>query len=74
MQRNLNSKMRIGESRHKAKQEAREERKAQGKDLREKNTEGKNTYLALQEARGKYIYNCEGDDFWIGRASCRERV
>ncbi len=34
--------------------------------LREKNTEGKNTYLALQEARGKYIYNCEGDDFWIG--------
>lgn len=33
MQRNLNSKMRIGESRHKAKNEVREERKAQGKDL-----------------------------------------
>ena len=30
---NLNSKMRIGESRHKAKNEVREERKAQGKDL-----------------------------------------
>lgn len=35
--------------------------------LWEKNSEGTNGYLVLQEARGKYIYYCEGDDFWIGQ-------
>lgn len=34
--------------------------------LREKNANGKNTYLTLQEAKGKYICFCEGDDYWIG--------
>lgn len=34
--------------------------------LREKNIGGKNSYLAFQEARGKYIYVCEGDDYWCG--------
>lgn len=31
-----------------------------------KNNQGKNAYLAIQEAKGKYIYYCEGDDYWIG--------
>ncbi len=35
--------------------------------LREKNSEGKNGYLTRREARGKYIYTCEGDDYWIGQ-------
>lgn len=34
--------------------------------LREKNSEGRNMYLTLQEARGKYLYVCEGDDYWVG--------
>lgn len=34
--------------------------------LREKNSEGRNGYLTFQEANGKYIYYCEGDDYWIG--------
>lgn len=35
--------------------------------LRKKNSEGKNIYLVFQQAKGKYIYYCEGDDYWIGR-------
>ncbi len=36
--------------------------------LREKNSEGKNGYLVrCIEAKGKYIYFCEGDDYWIGQ-------
>ena len=34
--------------------------------LRKKNSEGRNGYLTFQEAKGKYIYYCEGDDYWIG--------
>lgn len=34
--------------------------------LREKNSDGQNSYLAFREARGKYIYVCEGDDYWCG--------
>ena len=35
--------------------------------LREKNSQGENAYLVFQEAKGKYIYYCEGDDYWIGK-------
>ena len=35
--------------------------------LRERNSDGKNAYLTFQEAKGKYIYACEGDDYWIGQ-------
>lgn len=35
--------------------------------LRDKNSDGKNAYLIFQEAKGKYIYACEGDDYWVGR-------
>ncbi len=36
--------------------------------LRERNTGGgcTNGYDAIQEAKGKYLYLCEGDDHWIG--------
>jgi len=34
--------------------------------LRKKNSDGQNSYLAFREARGKYIYVCEGDDYWCG--------
>ena len=37
--------------------------------LRKKNSEGRNGYLTFQEAKGKYIYYCEGDDYWIDRKS-----
>lgn len=42
--------------------------------LREKNSEGKNAYLAIQEAKGKYIYYCEGDDYWIGQNGLQSLV
>ncbi len=36
--------------------------------LREKNSEGKNGYLIrCVEAKGRYIYFCEGDDYWVGK-------
>lgn len=35
--------------------------------LREKNSKGKNSYLTFREAKGKYIYVCEGDDYWLGQ-------
>lgn len=34
--------------------------------LREKNSKGKNGYLTFMEAKGKYIYQCEGDDYCVG--------
>ena len=34
--------------------------------LRQKNSDVINGFLTLKAARGKYIYNCEGDDYWIG--------
>lgn len=34
--------------------------------LRKKNSKGKNVYLTVREAKGKYIIFCEGDDYWIG--------
>lgn len=34
--------------------------------LRRENSKGKNAYLAVQKAKGKYIYYCEGDDYWLG--------
>lgn len=42
--------------------------------LRKKNSEGRNGYLAVQEAKGKYIYFCEGDDYWIGKDSLQTLV
>lgn len=42
--------------------------------LRETNANGKNSYLTLQEARGKYIYLCQGDDYWIGENGLQQLV
>lgn len=42
--------------------------------LREKNADGKNAYLAFQEAEGKYIYVCEGDDYWCGEDGLQRLV
>ena len=41
--------------------------------LRNKNT-GRNGYLTYQEARGKYIYLCEGDDYCVGDESIQTLV
>lgn len=42
--------------------------------LREKNSEGKNGYLTRMEAKGKYIYFCEGDDYCVGEDSLQTLV
>ncbi|MBD5509235.1 MAG: glycosyltransferase family 2 protein [Lachnospiraceae bacterium] len=41
--------------------------------LREKNV-GINGYMTYQEARGKYIYLCEGDDYCVGEDSIQTLV
>ncbi len=35
--------------------------------LRNENSGGKNAYFVFYEAKGKYLYFCEGDDYWIGQ-------